>query len=233
MRRRIATALSAAALLLAIGFSTGISVLAAPNSGVDATQASVTACFYAHRQAQPLTTLAQARECAPSAAVLGSSSDLTETDTGAFIVQTGNYYAVVYQAATKSSSVNVTAKVNVPASCTSVWMKNFAKQSWWFGDIAGTYQPYGDWYSPPGCYHYANMVTNQWYFSWCICLGWSTTQGTYNSNWAASQGYGYWAAAWVNGWFQVLGVPPLTIGFYCRGEINANGYSISYPGCQI
>lgn len=231
MRKRIATTCAAVSLVLFIGLN-GVHA-AASTTGPDASQASITACFSVHRQAQPLTTLAQARVCAPNASVLGSASDLTATDSGAFIVKSGKYYSVVYQAATNSAKANVLANANVPSSCAFLWMRNFAKQNWWFGDIAGTYQPYGYWYSPPGCYHYANMVSNQWYFSWCICLGWSTTQGTYDSNWAAKNGYGYWAAAWVNGWFQVIGIPPLTIGFYCRGEINANGYSISYPGCQM
>jgi hypothetical protein len=170
--------------------------------------------------------VAQARVCAPNAAILGSANDLTASDIGAFIVMSGEYYSVVYQTATTS------AVANLSTSCTKTWM-HFAQQSWWFGDIAGTYQPTGYWYAPSGCYHYANMTANNFHVSWCVCLGWGTSSGTYDSNWAAAHGYGFWAAAWVNGWFQVVGVPPLTLGFYCRGELNANGFSYRYPGCIL
>jgi hypothetical protein len=216
--RRTRVIMALLVVVLAIGFT-------APTTGAAASgPLAGPACFAAHKQSGPLTTLAQAQACAPGATVYTSTPALVTGMTA--IIHSGKFYEVVYATASTQPSAPAAAA----SSCGRYW-RNFSQQNWWFGNAAGRYQPYGyQYFSPWGCSWYANMTANNFYFSWCVCAGWGASQGTYDSNWANAHGYGWWATAWVNGYF--LTPIPVYYGFTCRGQLYPNG-ALSYPGCQM
>jgi hypothetical protein len=213
------------AALVGAGATPALATSSAPTVGES--------CFSAHRQAGPLTTLAQAGVCAPNATVYTTMPALHDGETA--ILYGGHHYSVVF--ASPSTATPPVAAPQAASYCGTYW-RNFSQQHWWFGNAAGNYQPRGYQYfqypyGPWGCIWYANMTANSFNISWCICpVGYNFSQGTYDSNWANRNGYGYWSQAWVNGMLSTLVGPfPVWYSFYCRAGLYPNG-ALSYPGCN-
>ncbi len=217
--KRILLALATGAILIAGG--TGI--VEASNGPM--TWAQTQACFDAHAQAG-LLTLAEAEACAPAAPVLTSGSVLPTTGP-AIVEQSNGYYLDVYSEPPSGSSTATAASTG----CVAIG-SHFATQNWWFGAFWGSYSPRGAWwYFPPSCYDwFSNMYSNGFSPTACVgCISESYTQGTYSSTWAYDHGYGYWATAWVDGFF---GLPGVIINFNCRAELYPNS-GFNYPGCSM
>jgi len=212
----------AAPLLLSLA---GTGVVSAASSQL--TLAQTTACFASHMQAAPLN-LAEAEACAPSAPVVASGNPIPASGP-AIVQQTDGYYMVVYSVPESAP----TGVAQATSGCSAI-ATQFATQDWWFGAAWGTYSPRGAWwYFPPDCYDwYSNMYTNGFGVTDCVdCSNFTYSEGTYDSNWANSHGYGYWATAWVNGSFSVI-FPPNVYFFTCRASIYPNG-STTYAGCNL
>ena len=112
------------------------------------------------------------------------------------------------------------------ASCNWIYWNNFSTDNWSLGSAGGTYTP------TLWAYRYCWFTEgnqNNFYVNWAAYSWPSWNQGTYDSNWANANGYGYWGADWVNGHVQTS--PGSWNGFWCRGELYADTTSYWYPGC--
>ena len=114
------------------------------------------------------------------------------------------------------------------AGCYWYYFTNFSTDNWFFGSAAGTY--HATFEDNVGCW-YDYGVNNNFYISWAGYSWPGSSQGTYDSNYSNSHGWGPYAGDWVNGDVQTS--PYTYQGFWCRGELESTNWSYWYPGCNL
>jgi hypothetical protein len=229
-RKRFAAMLAGVASVAVTGLLVSVPASASSGGAPALSQATVLNCFNSHRLSHPFASLAEAQTCVPGAPVFTvsptGSGGVPSGFTGAAVTQSGQYFTAHY-----FSQNTLTAPAGLATTSTSCWWRfwnNFNTDNWNFGSAGGTYTPTLE--AHMNCF-YTYGVANNFYVNWAA-YAWPTwQQGTFDSNWANSHGYGYWGTDWVNGGFEA--VPNGWLGFWCRGELYANGTSYNYPGCNI